>query len=196
MGTYTANYQLYMPSIGEQGWGDLMNGNLTTIDTTMKSLSNSIGTLETEADAFDSRITACENKIGTGTYVANVKAPIITKLTTTNEGFGVLSFANSFSGNYPLGFSFTNSTDTYSVTFSGKNSSGGNTHTVTYYAIDMLTGVQRTLGSKDYPYNTTTTATYNLYMTEIPKVVYRINNGYSTNINSVTKPAIYIGAPE
>ena len=63
MGTYTANYQLYMPTVGEQGWGELMNGNLTTIDTTMKSLSNSIGTLETETDAFDSRIKALEKTI-------------------------------------------------------------------------------------------------------------------------------------
>ena len=46
MGTYTANYQLYMPTVGEQGWGDLMNGNLTTIDTTMKGLNTRIGALE------------------------------------------------------------------------------------------------------------------------------------------------------
>lgn len=43
MGTYTANYNLFLPTIGEQGWGDLINGNFTTIDTTLKSLSNSIG---------------------------------------------------------------------------------------------------------------------------------------------------------
>ena len=48
MGTYTTNYNLFMPTVGETGWGDLVNGNFTTIDTTMKSLNNSIGTLETE----------------------------------------------------------------------------------------------------------------------------------------------------
>lgn len=89
MGTYTTNYQLFMPSIGEQGWGELVNGNFTTIDATMKGLDtrmgtaetnitslttrmgtaettitsnkSRIGTLETETDAFDSRITALEN---------------------------------------------------------------------------------------------------------------------------------------
>lgn len=66
MGTYTANYQLYMPSIGEQGWGDLMNGNLTTIDTTMKSLSNSVTSLDSRLDTvetYGSRITAIENEV-------------------------------------------------------------------------------------------------------------------------------------
>ena len=63
MGTYTTNYNLFLPTIGEQGWGDLVNGNFTTIDTTMKSLSNRIGTLETETDTFDSRIDTLETKV-------------------------------------------------------------------------------------------------------------------------------------
>ena len=46
MGTYTTNYNMFLPSIGEQGWGELVNGNFTIIDTTMKSLSNRIGILE------------------------------------------------------------------------------------------------------------------------------------------------------
>ena len=63
MGTYTTNYNLFMPTIGEQGWGELVNGNFTTIDTAMKGLSNSIGSLETEVDVFDGRITAVETSI-------------------------------------------------------------------------------------------------------------------------------------
>lgn len=43
MGTYTTNYNLYMPTIGEQGWGELINGNFTTIDVTMKWLNDNIG---------------------------------------------------------------------------------------------------------------------------------------------------------
>ena len=46
MGTYTTNYQLYMPSIGEQGWGELVNGNFTTIDTTMSGLNARLTTVE------------------------------------------------------------------------------------------------------------------------------------------------------
>ena len=50
MGTYTTNYQLYMPTVGETGWGTLVNGNFTTIDTTMKSLSNRITAVENEVN--------------------------------------------------------------------------------------------------------------------------------------------------
>lgn len=49
MGTYTTNYQLFIPTVGEQGWGTLVNGNFTTIDTTMKGL--------------DTRLTAVENEV-------------------------------------------------------------------------------------------------------------------------------------
>ena len=61
MGTYTTNYNLFMPSIGEQGWGDLVNGNFTTIDTAMKGLDARIGTLETDTDAVEERVTVIEN---------------------------------------------------------------------------------------------------------------------------------------
>ena len=50
MGTYTTNYNLFLPTIGEQGWGELVNGNFTTIDTTMKSLSNRITAVENEVN--------------------------------------------------------------------------------------------------------------------------------------------------
>ena len=50
MGTYTTNYNLYMPTVGEQSWGTLVNGNFTTIDTTMKSLSNRITAVENEVN--------------------------------------------------------------------------------------------------------------------------------------------------
>lgn len=46
MGTYTANYNLFLPTVGEQGWGTLVNGNFTTIDATMKGLDARISPLE------------------------------------------------------------------------------------------------------------------------------------------------------
>ena len=46
MGTYTTNYNLFMPTVGETGWGTLVNGNFETIDTTMSELNTRIGTLE------------------------------------------------------------------------------------------------------------------------------------------------------
>lgn len=36
MGSYTANYQLYMAAAAEQGWGDLVSENFETIDTKIK----------------------------------------------------------------------------------------------------------------------------------------------------------------
>lgn len=93
MGTYTTNYNLFMPSIGEQGWGELVNGNFTTIDTTMKGMNNRIGTLETEADAFDNRITALENgEFDTDTINGvTIKTGVITVTPKTNGNF--ISFA-------------------------------------------------------------------------------------------------------
>ena len=91
MGTYTTNYNLFMPTVGEQGWGELVNGNFSTIDTTMKGLNtrmgiaesnitsltsrmgtaettvasnkSRIGTLETEMDAVEERVTVFEDNI-------------------------------------------------------------------------------------------------------------------------------------
>ena len=78
MGTYTTNYQLFMPSVGEQGWGELVNENFTTIDTTMEGLSTRIGTLETEADAVEERVTTLE--AGNFTYLS----PFILKVKFTD----------------------------------------------------------------------------------------------------------------
>ena len=50
MGTYTANYNLYMPSVGEQGWGDLVNENFVTIDSTMGNLNTRLTAVETEVN--------------------------------------------------------------------------------------------------------------------------------------------------
>ena len=50
MGTYTTNYNLFMPTVGETGWGTLVNTNFSTIDSTMKSLSNRITAVEGEVN--------------------------------------------------------------------------------------------------------------------------------------------------
>ena len=67
MGTYTTNYQLYMPTIGETGWGTLVNGNYQTIDTTMKGLSNRITTVENEVNGNLS----CTSVTTSGTITGN-----------------------------------------------------------------------------------------------------------------------------
>lgn len=90
MGTYTTNYNLFMPSVGEQGWGELVNGNFTTIDTTMARLNTRIGTLETETDTLDSRIEALEITIPEqGLVDGNLKGllfvPAVIQISEGNE---------------------------------------------------------------------------------------------------------------
>ena len=50
MGTYTSNYNLFMPTVGETGWGELVNGNFTTIDTTMAGLNTRLTAVENEVN--------------------------------------------------------------------------------------------------------------------------------------------------
>ena len=114
MGTYTTNYQLFMPTVGEQGWGELVNGNFEIIDTTMKGLNtrmgtaetniislttrmgtaettitsnkSRIGTLETESDALDSRIKVFEDNISFDSN-GNIVGNIIGNAEGSTEGF-------------------------------------------------------------------------------------------------------------
>ena len=71
MGTYTTNYNLFMPTVGETGWGTLVNGNFTTIDTTMKSLSNRITTVENEVNGA---LSCTSVTATTGTFSGTVTA--------------------------------------------------------------------------------------------------------------------------
>ena len=104
MGTYTTNYQLYMPTVGEQGWGELVNGNFTTIDTTMVGLNSRVGTLETETDAVEERVTTLESTIPEEGVInaneVNVKVMRVdyTASLTDSSGVGVVHNTFGFSG--------------------------------------------------------------------------------------------------
>ena len=89
MGTYTTNYQLYMPTVGETGWGTLVNGNFTTIDTTIKSLSNRITAVENEVNGNLS----CTSVTTSGKITAN--GGISTKALTGTTG----TFSGAVTGN-------------------------------------------------------------------------------------------------
>ena len=78
MGTYTTNYNLFMPSVGEQGWGELVNGNFATIDTTMSGLNTRMGTAETNITSLTTRMGTAE------TTIASNKSRIGTLETDTN----------------------------------------------------------------------------------------------------------------
>ena len=60
LGTYTPNYNLYMPSIGEQGWGELVSNNFEILDTNLNNLQNQITTnlnnLQEQIDVIDTNI--------------------------------------------------------------------------------------------------------------------------------------------
>lgn len=90
MGTYTTNYNLFMPTVGEQGWGELVNENFETIDATMESLSNSISTLETDTDAIKEKLDAIEVNNGvvegdfTGIFTGKLYVNAVTSFTQNN----------------------------------------------------------------------------------------------------------------
>ena len=105
MGTYTTNYNLFMPSIGEQGWGDLVNGNFATIDTTMKGLNTRIGTAETNITSLTTRMGTAEmnvnsnrSRIGTLETTTNAMKEKLDAIEVTD---GVLEgkYAGEFTGN-------------------------------------------------------------------------------------------------
>ena len=141
MGTYTANYQLYMPSIGEQGWGDLMNGNLTTIDTTMKSLSNSVTSLDSRLDTvetYGSRITAIENEVNGALSCTSVTTSgnvTVNGNLTVKGGIsgGVFNTTLTNASNVLGGLYISSTKSLTSVYVSGNNGKDQNhTSTVTY----------------------------------------------------------------
>ena len=47
MGTYTPNYNLYMPEVGETGWGQLVSNNFEIIDTNLNNLQDQIDVIDT-----------------------------------------------------------------------------------------------------------------------------------------------------
>lgn len=91
MGTYTTNYNLFMPSVGEQGWGELVNGNFSTIDATMAGLNTRVGTLEIDTDAMKEKLDAFSvdtdgNIVGTfkGNVIGNVTGNLNGKLSVSS----------------------------------------------------------------------------------------------------------------
>lgn len=189
MGTYTTNYNLFMPSIGEQGWGELVNNNFSTIDTTIAGLNTWVGTLETETDAVEERVEKVEDRLGTGTYITGVTVPITVKLSTTDEGLGMVSPPNNDIMSCLAGFSVINPNDTYTINYPIYCGSGSINYTI--YAINILNGTQRVAASGTLSYTSGVSyknVSATLKVIEIPMC--------SNTHNQVTKPAIYINAVE
>ena len=123
MGTYTTNYNLFMPSIGEQGWGEIVNNNFSTIDTTMEGLSNRATALENADTAFDARLQPFEEHISfdsdgniVGNVIGNVTGHVISTYTVTFSSIYVVS--NAGTGRYKGGVSIMYLQPSPSVTYS------------------------------------------------------------------------------
>ena len=58
MGTYTTNKNLFMPTVGEQGWGTLVNNNFSTIDNFLKPITVSGSTYTFTGNQTGGTITA------------------------------------------------------------------------------------------------------------------------------------------
>ena len=101
MGTYTTNKNLFMPTVGETGWGALVNENFSTIDTFLKPITESDGTY-----------TFTGNLMGnvTGDVTGNLNG-IITKNATvvTSEPYG---YNNIILGSIP---SFNSASKTVTI---------------------------------------------------------------------------------
>ena len=109
MGTYTTNYQLFMPSIGEQGWGELVNGNFTTIDITMGDLNTRLTAVENEVDGNLSctSVTTSGTITSTGLITANggIKGNLngnATTATTATKANGINMPTLSYSGTFTI----------------------------------------------------------------------------------------------
>ena len=112
MGTYTTNYQLYTPTVGETGWGTLVNGNFTTIDSTMKSLSNRITAVESEVNgALSCTSVTASGKITGNGGIAGTTGTFSGAVTGTSFN-GVTIAADRYNG-VPIGQSLIISTAGY-----------------------------------------------------------------------------------
>ena len=134
MGTYTTNKELFMPSVGEQGWGDLVNGNFSTIDTFLKPISLSESTYTFTGNQTGGSISAtsisnsgtltntgkitANGGIGTTTLTASSTSTFTGKI-TANGGIGTKALTTT---------SISNSgtlTQTGTSTFTGKITANG-----------------------------------------------------------------------
>ena len=89
MGTYTPNYNLYMPSIGEQGWGNLVSNNFEILDTNLNDLQNQITTNLNNINNLQDQIDVIDTNIGNGTRT----------LTLTGSASSTPNFRQYWEGN-------------------------------------------------------------------------------------------------
>lgn len=161
MGTYTTNYNLYMPTIGEQGWGTLVNGNFTTIDTTMAGLNTRLTAVENEVNGALS----CTSVTTSGKVTANGGVGT-TSLTTSSTitSTGLITANGGVKGNLTgnvtgrvyvtatISTSKGNNDPTYATCAAQSASKSTTTATGTYVNSNTLTIAGYSVISMSYPY--------------------------------------------
>ena len=172
MGTYTTNKNLFMPTVGEQGWGELVNGNFETIDNFLKPITVSGSTYTFTGNQTGGSISATSiNNSGTLTQTGT---STFTGKITANGGIGTKALtATSISNS-------GNMTNTGTLTSTGKIYANGGleiTGNVNGNVIGNVTGnvngnvyvnitsdSNYTIGSYTVtPNQTSVSATYNQY---------------------------------
>ena len=186
-----------MPSIGEQGWGNLVSNNFEILDTNLNDLQNQINTIDTQIDTINTNI-------GDGTRILSIGSPPI----VNSENFGNYASYNgnvyiaSFIGNTTFSSipqpprscrlmiisvngntTFSGNIDTYPTTLQGEtppNSETTNTYdkeiifgnfstyTLTYTA--NANNSQITMNYRDY-LNFIKTTDESIYLLSIPHAI-------------------------
>ena len=134
MGTYTTNKNLFMPTVGEQGWGALVNGNFETIDNFLKPITVSGSTYtftgnQTGGSVSATNITNSGTLTNTGKITANGGIGTTTLTASSTSTFTGKLTANGGIGTKALTTtSISNSgtlTQTGTSTFTGKITANG-----------------------------------------------------------------------
>ena len=182
MGTYTVNYNLFMPSVGEQGWGELVNGNFTTIDTAMKSLSNTIETLEPLSVI---QVDSNNNVTFPGNITGNIIGKLVLEILGTNSNdFKICSMTyDDSSGNVNLTRKGNSTTLTLSTgTFNSYNQSIFNYIDGESGMIEACKSSTTAITAK-YPYGT---ESFNILVTNTTDNVVVLNQDVSVPSTGIT----------
>ena len=118
MGTYTTNKNLFIPTVGETGWGTLVNGNFETIDNFLKPITVSGSTY-----------------IFTGSHVGNQSGGSVSATSITNSGTS--TFTGKITANGGIGT--TSLTTSSTITSTGKITSNGGIGTTTLTTSSTIT---------------------------------------------------------
>ena len=83
-----------MPSIGEQGWGELVSNNFEILDTNLNDLQTQITTNLNNLNNLQDQIDVIDTNIGDGTRTLSILLPNTTTITINSENFGKYASAS------------------------------------------------------------------------------------------------------